>query len=248
MENIDLLKNNNVDVDASLEFWGDLQSYNENLKEFLNSLDQKVTDLEFYKNNNDWSNYAILAHSTKSEAKYLGFMKDAEVFLAHEQKGKESDSEFINANFDTLKLTIENIRSILNEYFKSISASSQKKILTADDSSIILNFIEKNIDEEYVCIKAKDGNEALEKLENENIYAFLLDLNMPHLDGFKVLDYLEENDLFMTIPVVVITGDNSEDTIKKAFKYPILDVLNKPFTEDNIKRILTSIKNFHEKR
>lgn len=248
MEKIELLKRNNVDVDASLEFWGDLESYNENLKEFWKSLDKKIADLEFSKESEDWSNYAIVAHSTKSEAKYLGFNEYAEIFLTHEQKGKENDGEYIKANFDALKETIQNIKDILSKYFKSVNASSGKKILTADDSSIILNFIEKNLDEEYTCIRAKDGNEALEKLENENIYAFLLDLNMPHLDGFKVLDYLEENDLFMTIPVIVITGDDSEDTIKKAFKYPILDVLNKPFTEDNIKRVLISIKNFHEKR
>ena len=41
MEKIDLLVNNGVDVKSSLEFWGDLESYNENLKEFKDSLNEK---------------------------------------------------------------------------------------------------------------------------------------------------------------------------------------------------------------
>ncbi|MCM1053589.1 MAG: response regulator [Ruminococcus sp.] len=243
MEKIDLLKNNNVEVDASLEFWGDLNSYNENLKEFNDSLEQKLNDLEYYKNNADWNNYAIVAHSTKSEAKYLGFMSDSEVFLSHELKGKEQDSDYINNNFDTLKNTILKIQKILNEYFKE----EKKKILIADDSNIILNFIEKNISNEYDCIKASNGKVALEKIENDNLYAILLDLNMPSLNGFQVLEHMQVQSLFEKIPVVIITGDDSENTIKEAFRYPILDIINKPFNEENIKRILTSIKNFYER-
>ena len=143
MDKKELLKNNNVDVDASLEFWGDTESYNDNLLEFKDSLNSKLANLEYYKNSNDWENYAILAHSMKSEAKYLGFMKDAEVFLEHELKGKESNAEFINANFGTLQTTVNNIISLLDKYFDSVT--SKQTILVADDSSIILNFLENSM-------------------------------------------------------------------------------------------------------
>ena len=110
----------------------------------------------------------------------------------------------------------------------------------------MLNFIEKNISEDYNIIRALNGKEAISKL-NKDIYALLLDLNMPNVNGFKVLEYMEENELFDYIPVIIITGDDSEETIKKAFTYPILNVLTKPFKEDNIKRILRSIDDFYEK-
>ena len=45
MEKVELLVNNNVDVKESLEFWGDMDSYNENLLEFKNSLKEKVNNL-----------------------------------------------------------------------------------------------------------------------------------------------------------------------------------------------------------
>lgn len=111
----------------------------------------------------------------------------------------------------------------------------------------MLNFIETTIGNEYKIIKANNGKEAIEKINSMNVYALLLDLNMPNTNGFEVLEYLKNNNLIESIPVVIITGDDTEETIKKAFTYPILDVLNKPFKEENIKRILVSIKSFYEK-
>ena len=244
MEKVDLLVSNNVDVKASLEFWGDMDSYNENLLEFKDSLKEKLSNLEFYKNTKDCANYAILAHSMKSEAKYLGFKNEAEVFLAHELKGKENDMNYIENNYQTLADTVNKIINLLDKYF---SDNEKKLILIADDSNIILNFLEKSIHNEFSILKAKNGHDAIDIIKNNNLYAILLDLNMPSLNGFEVLEFLREQNLMDKIPVVIITGDDTEETIKKAFNYGVLDVLNKPFTEDNIQRVLISIKNFYER-
>ena len=189
---VELLKEHEVLVDESLEFWGDMDSYNENLKEFKDSLEEKLNNLNYYKNNNDWNNYGILSHSIKSECKYFGFMKEAEVFLEHELKGKEGNGEFINENFNNLQNTITSIQDLLNQYFEGPTSNT---ILVADDSSIILNFIEKNISNKYKIIKANNGKEAVDTIANNSLYAILLDLNMPSSDGFEVLEYLKTNDL-----------------------------------------------------
>lgn len=180
----------------------------------------------------------------KSEAKYLGFKNESEIFLSHELKGKENDITYIENNFQDIVNTVNKIINILDEYFNS---NDKKIILIADDSNIILNFLEKNINTNYSIIKAKSGNEAIDAIKNNNLYAILLDLNMPNLNGFDVLEFLKEQNLTNKIPVVIITGDDTKETIKKAFNYGVLDVLNKPFTEDNIKRVITSIKNFYER-
>lgn len=246
MEKVELLNNYGVLVNKALEFWGDMASYEESLKEFKDSLNDKLLNLDYYKNASDWENYAIIAHSTKSEAKYLGFISDAEIFLQHEMAGKEKNSEFIKEHFEELKDVILRIEALLEEYFK-INNGDKKNILIADDSNIMLNFIEQTIGNEFHVIKANNGKEAIEKIESMNIYAILLDLNMPTTNGFEVLEYLKEHDLIEKIPVVIVTGDDTEETIKRAFSYPILDVLNKPFKEENIKRILVSIKSFYDK-
>lgn len=124
---------------------------------------------------------------------------------------------------------------------------AKKKIVIADDSNIILNFLEKILNQnEFEILKAKDGSEAISYLSSNYIYAILLDLNMPGMNGFEVLNYLKENKFMDEIPVIIITGDDTEETINKTFTYPILDVLNKPFNDKNIERILESIKSFYE--
>ena len=130
---IELLKNNQVDVEASLELWGDMDSYNESLKEFKETLNSKLASLENYKNARDWNNYSILVHSMKSEAKYLGFMKEAEVFLAHELKGKERNEEYILNNFNEVCNTVRKIVTLLNTYFDEGSNPLKKNILIADE-------------------------------------------------------------------------------------------------------------------
>ena len=240
MEKIEILKNNNVDIEKALEMWGDMNAYNESLLEFKGSLNSKLVSLETYKNNSDWNNYQILSHSIKSELKYLGFMKESEIFLAHELNGKEGNGEFIINDFNNLKNTIINITNILNSYF------NKGKVIIADDSSIVLNFLKNNLNGKFEIIEANNGEEVIKNLNTEGIYALLLDLNMPNLNGFDVLEYMKKNDLFKTISVAIITGDDTEETINKAFTYPIIDVLNKPFTNENINRVIGAIELAHK--
>ena len=109
-------------------------------------------------------------------------------------------------------------------------------VIVADDSEMIRNIMTKALEDEYTVIGAKDGKEAIEQvILNNNIVCMLLDLNMPVCDGFAVLDYFKENQLFKKIPIFIISGDNSKDTIERAFTYDIVDMLNKPFSMDNIK-------------
>lgn len=246
MGKVELLVEYGVKVNDALEFWGDMDSYNENLKEYGDALKEKLNNLEHYKNTKDFENYGILAHSMKSESKYLGFMDDANVFLNHEMAGKEENESYITEHFQDLGETVSKINILLSKYFGESQSTSNQNILIADDSTIILNFIEKSIGSDYQVFRASNGNEAINIIENTPLYAILLDLNMPSANGFEVLNYLKEHDLIEKIPVVIITGDDTEETIKKAFTYPILDVLNKPFTEENINRVLVSIKSFHE--
>ena len=66
----------------------------------------------------------------------------------------------------------------------------------------------------------------------------LLDLNMPNVNGFAVLDYFKSNNLFSRIPVSIITGSNDRNIIGNAFNYPIVDMLQKPFNEISVKNVV----------
>ncbi len=121
-----------------------------------------------------------------------------------------------------------------------------KKILVADDSKIISNIVERAFKDQYEVLVAQNGKEAIEMIKNnidDSILGVLLDLNMPEVDGFAVLDYFKDNNLFKRIPVCIITGDVQKDRIDRAFNYDIVDVLAKPFTFDSVREEVEKIIN-----
>ena len=121
-----------------------------------------------------------------------------------------------------------------------------KAIIVADDSMIVRNIIEKAISDEYVVLKASNGREAIKHITNKkyDIKGILLDLNMPEADGFMVLNYFQNNNLFKKYPIVIISGDDTKETIDRAFTYDIVDMLNKPFTGDNVKNMISKMITF----
>ena len=115
-DNIDYLKQNNIDIDKSLELLGDINTYNDLLKEFMATIKDKVNNLYRYKNNNDLANYAILVHSLKSDSRYLGFTKLADIALQHELKSKENDLTYLNNNFNLLFNEVKEVVNIISKY------------------------------------------------------------------------------------------------------------------------------------
>ena len=120
-----------------------------------------------------------------------------------------------------------------------------KAIIVADDSMIIRNIIEKALSDEYIVLKAMNGKEAIKYITDKkyDIVGMLLDLNMPESDGFMVLNYFKNNNLFKKYPIAIISGDDTKETIDKAFTYDIVDMLNKPFSSDNIKNMVNKMIN-----
>lgn len=254
MKDVNLLINNGVDVNASLELFGDIDTYNETLEDFLNTVDEKIGNMTKYKEESDMKNYAILVHSLKSDARYLGFTKLAELSYNHEMQSKANNDIYVYDNYDELINETNRIIDLVREYLGKEKLTREnvvnekhldKKILVVDDSDIIRNLLKKMFNDEYEIIPADDGQEALDIIsKNNDLFGVLLDLNMPNVNGFAVLDYFKQNSLFSKIPVAIITGDDSKETIEKAFTYTIVDVLSKPFNEMNVRRVITSMENF----
>ncbi len=258
MKDVNLLINNNVNVKKSLELFGDMQTYDELLFEFLNIVDEKISKIKTYKEIGDMANYAILSHSLKSDARTFGFEKLAEIAYQHEMAGKSNDIYFVTEHFNEFMNEASFISNLVKQYFGKTSPmvnnlnqdnnvnNLSNTILVVDDSTIIVSYIEKMLGNEYNVKIANDGQEALNIIKNDssNIIAMLLDLNMPNVNGYQVLDYFKENNLFKKIPVSIITGEDSKDSINKVFKYPIIDVLSKPFNEARIKEIINKMLNF----
>ena len=245
MKDVNILKNNGVNIEKSLELFGDMETYDETLETFLNEINEKINNIKKYKEIADMANYAILVHSLKSNAKYFGFDKLAELSYNHELESKANHIYYIYDHFDELMEELDRILNIVRQYLgkeiikkEEVIVNKDKTILVVDDSEVISTFINKLFNNEYNVILAKDGMEAINNLDNESIVGMLLDLNMPNVNGFVVLEYMSKNNLFAKIPVSIITGVGNDDIVKKTFEYPIVDVLRKPFNERDIRKVV----------
>lgn len=116
--NIELLISNGVNVDSGIELLGDIETYNETLATFLNEIDERLANIESYRVINDMPNYAILVHAMKSDAKYLGFTKLAELSYNHEMASKANDINYVNSNYNELITEATRITSLVRKYLK----------------------------------------------------------------------------------------------------------------------------------
>lgn len=247
MKDVNILRVNGINLEKSLELFGDINTYNETLETFLGEIDEKIADIKKYKEVADMANYAILVHSLKSDAKYFGFDKLAELSYQHELESKANNIYYVYEHFDELMNETYRILNVVRKYFGQEPIRKEttnqlvknKAILVVDDSIVISSFIKKIFNDVYDVIIAKDGVEALTMVQtNGRIVGMLLDLNMPNVNGFQVLEYFKANNLFEKIPVSIITGLGNDDFINKAREYPIIDVLRKPFNERDIKTVV----------
>lgn len=256
MKSINFLEENGVDIKKSLELFGDIGTYNETIGEFLVGIHTKVKQLITCMKNQDISNYAIYAHSMKSDAKYFGFTKLAEMAYEHEMKGKAGDLYFITGHINDLINETNRTIMLIQEYMNGDETEGvvnnikvadgdvfdKKTILVVDDSNIVRNFVKRIFSDKYNVGIAKDGEEAIRIIKanqnNDFIETILLDLNMPKVDGFAVLEFMRQNELFQKMPVSIISGDSSKETIDRAFTYEIVDMLSKPFNEQSVKSII----------
>ena len=253
MNDKNVLIEGGIDVDKSLELLGDMSIYDETLSDFLNQIGEKFAKLKAAKDANDVENYTIYVHSLKSDGRYLGFTKFADMALAHEMESKEGNLNYANEHFNELVTELNRVIEVAKKYLvvkpiveipdeTDVQAPKNDSILIVDDSDLIRNFIYKIFNNRFEVIMADDGDKAIELIdadkENNKIKGVFLDLNMPNVNGFEVLNYLNDNNLFAKYPVSIISGNCDQEAIDKAFKYPIIDMLSKPFTESDVTRIV----------
>ena len=114
------LEENNIDYKKGIELFGSIEMYKEMLKEWYKTINNKWEKIVTYKNNKDMTNYSIEVHSLKSDSKYFGFTRLAELSLNHELKSKENDIEYVNNNFIELENEFKNVCNIVNNYLNNI--------------------------------------------------------------------------------------------------------------------------------
>ena len=424
MKDVNILTSNGVNVAQSLELFGDMEMYDETLKDFLDMVDGKLQSLENRKSMSDMVNYAIEVHALKSDARYLGFTTLADLSYESEMKSKAGDIMFVQENHPKIMAEAKRVIDVAKQYMgiipvqpvqaqptqevaqpapmaqpemqaatmvqpeaqvaqpapvqpmapvqeqpmqapvaqpipvqpapmvqpetqvamaqpmpqpqvapapvaqepqvqffpadqpagnqqvqffpqqdpmaqainvqaaaqpvqqpmmqpqtatqqvqffpadqpavgpqvqffpqqnpmaaqpapmvqPAVPGQKEGTILIVDDSSLVANFVKKIFDSRYNVLTAEDGAKAIELLDQEDIRkeikACLLDLNMPNVDGYAVLEHCKQNGYFVRMPVAVESGVEDMASLDRVNAYPIVDVLSKPFNERDVQRVI----------
>ena len=105
----------------------------------------------------------------------------------------------------------------------------EAKILIADDSKMNQQILSEILGGRYECLYADDGMQALELLHSEFDIDLLLDINMPRLDGFGVLEVMKQRNWLQEIPVIITSSEDDESFIQKAYELGVTDYIRRPF-------------------
>lgn len=113
-------------------------------------------------------------------------------------------------------------------------------VLVADDSDAISTLLKAVLQRDYEVELAGCGREVLERLRTRDYAAVVLDLLMPEIDGFGVLDFVGQERPEMLGKVIVLTAAVTPRDVERVATYPVFSVLRKPFEieilYDNVRR------------
>lgn len=132
-----------------------------------------------------------------------------------------------------------------------MAEEKKMKILVADDSEYERTLFRKILEQDYDVVEAENGETALVHLTmfKEEIVLVILDLYMPQMDGFAVLEMLNQMGWIEEIPIIMISSEENLDIVQKAYDLGVTDFINKAVSRTVInKRVKNTIHLFARQR
>lgn len=249
-----------LDVDEGVEnCGGDEELLIEVIAEYLASERSNEFDSFFKKEN--WKDYEILVHALKSTSKAIGAIPFSEKAKALELAAKRDDIDYIKANHPAALAEymdlLAKIKSALsgNEVstgYMVESIDTRYCIYVVDDDRTNLKMASGILRKHFQVETFESGTALLKRLEEKIPGLILLDIKMPEMTGFEVVETLSANDAWKEIPVIFLTAADDSDTEVKGFKCGAMDFIRKPFVAsimlERINRIieLTQLRRYLE--
>ena len=131
------------------------------------------------------------------------------------------------------------------------SKAYKYRILVVDDSEMNREILSEILSEEYDIIEADSGDTCIDMLRKyeTGISLVLLDIVMPGMDGFGVLNYMNHHHYLEDIPVIMISSEDSAEIVRRAYEMGVSDYINRPFDAGVVhRRVYNTIKLYAKQR
>ena len=113
----------------------------------------------------------------------------------------------------------------------------RQRVLIVDDAKLNRDILKEILGETYNYLEAETGNQAIQMIgENLGIDLMLLDINMPQMNGFEVLEIMKRSQCIAETPVIMISSEDDVDTMRKAYELGITDYITRPFDSVIVKK------------
>ncbi len=131
-----------------------------------------------------------------------------------------------------------------------MEVKDKKQILIVDDSEMNRAILADILEDEFEIIEAEDGQSAIMILQKKHIEIslMLLDIVMPEMDGFEVLEIMNQNNWVEEVPVVMISAESSPSAIEKAYELGATDFISRPFDSSIVYRRVNNTLMLYEKQ
>lgn len=169
--------------------------------------------------------------------------------LCHLMKGEVSaESELNRGSKFTITLPFDLITAPSGEQNSNNSVKpndySKCKVLVAEDNKVNQLVISKHLENlKLPFVLADNGQQAIEKLQQEVIDLVIMDLQMPVMDGFSASREIKQNEALRHIPIVILSASVGEDEKQQAHALQIFDYIEKPFKREELIKVLNKYLN-----
>lgn len=240
---ISSLEKNNNKISVSYKMKTNSSDY----KDYINSVNMCQQDgkniIIVLVSENNLSNFKRVDTANSNLENKISKMVDSvglAILKIHNIMNNESTSnakrDYVDAILAGLTRDFPEFNDALNNNALNLYDHGKSTIMIIDDDKMTCSLIKKIFDKDYDVLIANDGKEAISMLDDtsnsynsNNISCIFLDLLMPVLDGFSVLDYLNDQNYLVKLPVIIISGNYDKETRNRAYSYQIADMLEKPF-------------------
>ena len=134
---------------------------------------------------------------------------------------------------------------------EEVQNNIKQQILIVDDSALNREILSEMLHSDFRILEAENGEQSISVLEQYGtvIALILLDIVMPGMNGFEVLEYMTRNHWIEEVPVIMISSENSESYIRKAYELGVSDYISRPFDARVVfQRVFNTIKLYAKQR